>query len=198
MCWALGTDGAVLGIVMSCVGHCGMGTFVAVFWALQGHVLGTVELGPPVPCVEHHSAMCRASQDRDHWCHVLSTTVPCFGYCSMGTSSAMCWASWCHVLGVTVPCVGMMDGILWCHVSPSHKDTAGDTWAELTPIPWFWVLPYGSTEVRGDGWCPISGHTRSPAPGSVLSLPPSPPAPVSAWRQRVIVPENRSRGLFAS
>ena len=77
----LGTIGwapqdCVSGTVVSCVGHYGMGIFTAVFWALRCHVLGIMELGPPVPCVGHHSAVFWVLQYGDLQCHVLGIVVP--------------------------------------------------------------------------------------------------------------------------
>lgn len=86
------------GTVVLCVGHYGMGIFTAVFWALRCHVLGIMELGPPVPCVGHHSAVFWVLQYGDLQCHVLGIVVPCVGHCNMGTSSAICRALWCRVL----------------------------------------------------------------------------------------------------
>ena len=63
-------------VVPWCVGHYGMGIFTAVFWALRCHVLGIMELGPPVPCVGHHSGVFWVLQYGDLQCHVLGIVVP--------------------------------------------------------------------------------------------------------------------------
>lgn len=174
VCWAL-WDGnlhcCVLGIAVPCVGYHGIRSSSAMCWASQCRVLGTAVWGPPVPRVGHRGAMSWALQYGD-----LQR----------------------HMSGTVVPCVGMMDGVLRCHVSPSTRMLLGTLGLsppqshDLGAALWGHGGPWG--------WA-VSPEQSHPVPNARLCVPTAsfpPPAPVSAWRRRVIVPENRSRGLFAS